>query len=63
MFDDEKGASWSAFLEAALKPVEAAISAASKTKSVAGVQQHDSAGAARELWCVFFALRVDLTLH
>lgn len=51
VFDDEKGLSWSAFLAAALKPVDAVISA-SKTMSTAGVQQHDAACAARELRCV-----------
>jgi hypothetical protein len=51
VFGDEKGLSWSVFLAAALKPVEAAINA-SKTLSSDGVQQHDAARAARELRCV-----------
>jgi hypothetical protein len=48
VFEEEKGLSWSAFLAAALKSVEAAITA-SKTLSSGGVQQHDAACAAREL--------------
>ena len=55
VFDDEKGLSWSAFLAAALKPVEVAI-CASKILSTADVQQHDAACAARELRYVCLCL-------
>lgn len=54
VFNDEKGLSWSAFLAAALKPVDAALSAA-KTLAATGGGQQDVASAARELWCVLGA--------
>lgn len=53
VFDDEKGLSWSAFLAAALKPVDAALSAAKTLASAGGLEMVSaSSSAARELRCV-----------
>jgi hypothetical protein len=56
VFNDEKGLSWSAFLVAALKPVDAALAAA-KALTAAELLK-DATSAARELRCASKARRL-----